>query len=233
MSTRLVTLNIRHGGSKSADALAARLLGYRADILVITEFRANAAGARLTAQLADAGYDTSHPSVGPTQNTVLIAARGGIERSWPFSESLDPRHLWCAEIDGAYVCGVYMPQRTAKLPYWEALISDAAVADIDLLVGDFNTGTNDLDKGPHGTKFIGPEMPGRLIASGYTDMWRSLHPDVREYSWSSRPGDNGFRLDYVYACPDLAERIRFCAFDHSPRLTGETDHSALWAIVGD
>ena len=232
MSTRLVTLNLRHGGTKSADALAVRLLGYRADILVVTEFRANAAGARLTARLAAAGYDTSHPAGGPTANTVLIAARGGIERSWAFDESLDPRHLWCAEIDGAYVCGVYMPQGAAKLPYWEALISGARRADLDLLVGDFNTGTNDLDKDPRGTKFIGPEMPGRLVATGYTDVWRSLHPELRDYSWFSQPGDNGFRLDYVYACPDLADRIRWCEFDHLPRLSGETDHSGLVALIG-
>ncbi|PRC60325.1 exonuclease III, partial [Mycobacterium sp. ITM-2017-0098] len=80
----------------------------------------------------------------------------------------------------------------------------------DLLIGDFNTGNNDLDKAPRGAKFIGPEMPGRLIASGYTDLWRSLHLDVREYSWFSRPGDNGFRLDYVFAGSDLARQIRFC-----------------------
>lgn len=233
MTTRIATLNIRHGGSKSSDALATRLLGYDADILVVTEFRANVVGARLITRLSQLGYDTSHPAVRPKENTVLIAARTGIERSWAFSESLDPRHLWCAEIRGANVCGVYMPQNTAKLPYWEALINDAGLNGIDLLIGDFNTGNNDLDKDPRGAKFIGPEMPARLIASGYTDTWRSLHPGVREYSWYSRPGDNGFRLDYVFAASDLAQRIRFCTFDHAPRLAGETDHSALVAVVSD
>lgn len=231
MGTRIATLNIRHGGTKSAEALTDRLLGYDAGILVVTEFRANAVGERLIDRLAQVGYDTSHPEVGVKENTVLIAARGGIDRSWAFDESLDRRHLWCAEIDGAYVCGVYMPQSTAKLPYWEALIRDAKSSGIDLLIGDFNTGNNDLDKAPQGAKFIGPEMPGRLIASGYTDMWRSLHPRVREYSWFSRPGDNGFRLDYVFAGPDLARQIRFCEFDHVPRTSGETDHSGLVAVV--
>lgn len=231
MTTRIATLNIRHGGSRNAEALTARLLGYHADILVVTEFRANTAGEKLIAGLAEAGYDTSHPAVGPKLNTVLIAARGGIERSWAFDETLDPRHLWCAEIDGAYICGVYMPQITAKLPYWEALIRGACAAGTDLLIGDFNTGNNDLDKEPHGTKFIGPEMPGRLIASGYADVWRSLHPEVREYSWFSRPGNNGFRLDYVFAVPELAERIWWCEFDHTPRVAGETDHSGLVAAM--
>ncbi|MGU3499441.1 endonuclease/exonuclease/phosphatase family protein [Mycobacterium sp. C31M] len=233
MTTRIATLNIRHGGTKSAEALAARLLGYDADILVVTEFRANAAGGRLIRRLGEAGYDASHPGVGPNQNSVLIAARFGIERSWAFDDALDPRHLWCAEIDGAYVCGVYMPQSVAKLPYWEALIGGGRRSGIDLLIGDFNTGNNDLDKDPRGAKFIGPEMPGKLIATGYTDVWRSLHPEVREYSWFSRPGNNGFRLDYVYAAPDLAARIRLCEFDHAPRLAGETDHSGLVATVRD
>lgn len=231
MTTRIATLNIRHGGSKHAAALTARLLGYDADILVITEFRANAVGGRLINRLAEAGYDTSHPGVAPNGNTVLIAARGGIERSWAFDDALDPRHLWCAEIDGAYVCGVYMPQGQAKLPYWATLIDKARTAGIDLLIGDFNTGNNDLDKDPRGSKFIGPEMPGRLSATGYLDVWRALHLGVREYTWFSRPGDNGFRLDHIYAVPELAQRIVKCEFDHAPREAGETDHSGLVAHV--
>jgi len=150
MGTRIATLNIRHGGTKSAEALVGRLLGYNADILVVTEFRANAVGERMIDRLAQVGYDTSHPEVGVKENTVLIAARAGIDRSWAFDESLDRRHLWCAEIDGACLCGVYMPQNTAKLPYWEALINEAEPSGIDLLVGDFNTG----NKAPRGAKYV-------------------------------------------------------------------------------
>ena len=176
---------------------------------------------------------TSQPDAGPKHNSVLIASRRGIDRSWAFDrDGLDPRHLWCAEIDGVVLCGVYMPQRTEKLPYWEALIGDARRDGVDLLVGDFNTGNNDLDKDPQGAKFIGPEMPGRLTATGYTDVWRSLHPAAREYSWFSRPGDNGFRLDYLFAVPDLARQVSACTFDHAPRITGETDHSGLVASLG-
>jgi exonuclease III len=232
MTTRIATLNIRQGGRKSGAALAARLLGYDADVLVVTEFRANDAGARLIARLDKAGYTTSHPGVGPTQNGVLIASRRGIDGSWAFSDSLDARHLWCAEVDGITLAGVYMPQRTAKLPYWQALIADARTRGVDLLIGDFNTGNNDLDKDPKGAKFIGADMPAKLIASGYVDVWRALHPGVREYSWFSRPGDNGFRIDHIYAVPDLADQVRTCAFDHAPRLAGETDHSGLIAVLG-
>ncbi|WP_029106746.1 endonuclease/exonuclease/phosphatase family protein [Mycobacterium sp. URHD0025] len=229
MTLRIATLNIRHGGNMSADALAARLLGYDADLLVVTEFRANDTGARLIAQLERAGYETTHPGADPKQNTVLIASRTPIDRASRFTRDLPARHLWCAEFDGTIVCGVYLPQAHAKLPYWEALIDRARRSEVDLLIGDFNTGNNNLDKDPKGTKFIGPEMPGRLIASGYVDVWRSLHPTVREYSWFSRPGDNGFRLDYIFAAPEFARRVRVCEFDHAPKLAGETDHSALVA----
>lgn len=231
MTLRIATLNIRHGGSKNADALAARLLGYDPDLLVVTEFRANGTGSRLAAQLERAGYATTHPLADPKQNTVLIASRTSIDRASRFSRDLSAHHLWCAEFDGTIVGGVYLPQAHAKLPYWEALIDRARRSEVDLLIGDFNTGNNDLDKDPDGTKFIGPEMPGRLIASGYVDVWRSLHPGVREYSWFSRPGDNGFRLDYIYAAPEYAQRVHTCEFDHAPRLAGETDHSALIAAL--
>jgi len=229
MTLRVATLNIRHGGSKSADALTARLLGYDADLLVVTEFRANDAGIALVAHLERAGYATTHPMADPKQNGVLIASRIPIDRAAPFTRELPARHLWCAEFDGVILCGVYLPQAHAKIPFWEALIDRARRSGVDLLVGDFNTGNNDLNKEPRGTKFIGPEMPGRLIATGYTDVWRSLHPTRREYSWFSRPGYNGFRLDYVFAAPEFAQRVTACEFDHTPRLAGETDHSALVA----
>ena len=76
-------------------------------------------------------------------------------------------------------------------------------------------------------------MPGRLIASGYSDIWRALHPGVREYSWFNRPGDNGFRLDYVFGAADLAQCFGYCEFDHAARLSGETDHSGLVAAMND
>ncbi|QZH57661.1 endonuclease/exonuclease/phosphatase family protein [Mycolicibacterium farcinogenes] len=231
MTLRIATLNIRHGGSKNADAVAARLLGNDVDLLVVTEFRANHTGLHLVTQLERAGYSTTHPGADSKQNTVLIASRTPIDRAARFSRDLSAHHVWCVEFDGTIAAGVYLPQAQAKLPYWEALIDRARRSEVDLLIGDFNTGNNDLDKDPKGTKFVGPEMPDRLIASGYVDIWRALHPSVREYSWFIRPGDNGFRLDYIYAVPEFARRVRTCEFDHAPRLTRETDHSGLVAVL--
>ncbi|MDX1874525.1 endonuclease/exonuclease/phosphatase family protein [Mycolicibacterium sp. 120266] len=232
MTTRIAALNIRHGGSKCAGALATRLLGYDADIVVVTEFRADGTGVRLKLHLAAAGYTTSHPDTDPKHNSTLIASRHGVTRARAFADDVEARHLWCAETAGVVLCAVYLPQKVAELRYLQAVVRDARASGIDVLVGDFNTGNNDLDKEPQGAGFIGSEMPGRLIGSGYLDVWRSRHPATREYLWFSRPGDDGFRLDHLYASPELAHRVSLCEFDHAPRLAGETDHSALVTELG-
>lgn len=226
---RIAALNIRHGGGTKdrMDNLVARLLSYDADVLVVSDFRANKHGVRLIDELERSGYATSHPGAEATQNSVLIASRSLIQRSWSFPGALDGRHLWCADTTGIAICGVYMPQKCEKLPYWESLILRARRSGIDLCIGDFNTGNNDLDKDPEGSRFIGPEMPGRFIDSGYVDVWRSLHPRRREYSWFSPGAYNGFRIEHAYATPKLARRVSTCEFDQTPRIRGESDHAAL------
>ncbi|MGH3960840.1 endonuclease/exonuclease/phosphatase family protein [Mycobacterium sp.] len=228
--TTIATLNIRHGGGTTGriDLLVSRMLGYNADMLVVPEFKANDKGDRLESALRQAGYMTSHPGSDPAHNSVFIASRWAIERSWSFCKHLDARHLWCAKTGDLVICGVYMPQKTDKFAYWESLIEHGGRSGVDLFIGDFNTGSNDLDKNPNGTKFYGPELPGRFIATGYVDIWRSLHPEVREYSWfSANAANNGFRIDHAYARPELARQVTSCEFDHTPRLLKETDHSAL------
>ena len=52
---------------------------------------------------------------------------------------------------------------------------------------------------------------GRLLDQGWVDVWRSLHPTDRTWSWWSNRGqaralDRGWRIDYQLATPDLAAR---------------------------
>lgn len=94
MHARIATLNIRQGGAKAAEALTSRLLGYGADLLVVNEFSANAAGAQLISRLESAGYTSAHPSVDRRHNTVLVASRRDLTPHGTFtSNGLDPRHL--------------------------------------------------------------------------------------------------------------------------------------------
>jgi exodeoxyribonuclease-3 len=230
-SLRIATLNIRHGGGAPERLVTVTdaLLGLEAEILVVSEFRDGPGGDRLIAALSRNGYDATHPDGGLGKNSLLIAARTSIDRMWaPAARMADPRHLWCVQVNGLSVCGVYMPLNAAKLPYWDALIALAGTSLApDVFIGDFNTGSNTLDRNPRGARFTGADRIGQLLEAGYVDLWRSRHNGEREYSWFSPGADNGFRLDHAFATNPFARQVSDCFYDQSPRVSGATDHAAL------
>ena len=66
-----------------------------------------------------------------------------------------------------------------------------------------NAGFSDQERG----KF------GELLASGFVDSFRWLHPEEVKYSWWSyrfkaRQNNAGWRIDYFLVSDDAAERIR-------------------------
>ena len=63
---------------------------------------------------------------------------------------------------------------------------------------------------------------------GFVDTWRDTHPEGRDYTWYSSAG-NGFRLDYIWASPQLAQSVQRVWHDHEARLTHSSDHSAVIA----
>lgn len=225
---RVATLNIRHGGTSARlPHLLAALRGFDADVLVVTEFRIGPVADQFIHELATSGYEVTHPDVAPGVNTVLIASRSGIVSAHPIGADLaDRRHLWAADLGWASIGGVYMPQMKAKLPYWDVLIAEAGAAGPQILIGDFNTGDNVVDRAPGGAPFVGADRISRLLQAGYTDAWRDKHNDAREYSWFSTTG-NGFRVDHAYVRADLARGVTRCDYDHEPRLARATDHSAM------
>ena len=90
-----------------------------------------------------------------------------------------------------------------------------------LLCGDFNIAHTPLDirnaKGNEKNSGFLPaerEWFSRLLALGWVDVLRALHPGVPNlYSWWSNRGaarakDVGWRIDYVLASPALAARAR-------------------------
>lgn len=208
--------------------LVAALRDLDADALVVTEFRIGPVGDRLVHGLAQLGYEITHPEVTAGVNTVLVASRSPILSTRSIGEDLpDRRHLWAADLDWASLAGVYMPLLKAKLPYWDALVDIANNGTgPQILMGDFNTGDNVLDRDPGGAPFTGADRVGRLLEAGYTDAWRAKHADARDYSWYSTTG-NGFRVDHSFVRSEMASRVQHCEYDHTPRLTGATDHSAM------
>jgi exodeoxyribonuclease III len=228
---RIASWNIRHGGGSGErnSRVIATLLGFEGDILVIAEFRVGTTGDRIIKALGTSGYHVSHPPAEPGKNSVLVASRVPIIQAGSLDMALhDPRHLWHVKTDGLTVVGVYMPVGVPKIPYWEAVVRSAAGLDApDLFVGDFNTGTNGLDKDPKGEPYVAPEFMERITATGFVDLWRNRFPSEREYTWFSPQGKNGFRLDHAFGLATFDQAVKDCRYDHEPRLSGVSDHSAL------
>jgi exodeoxyribonuclease III len=77
----------------------------------------------------------------------------------------------------------------------------------------------------------------KLIAQGWTDAIRSLHPDERIYTfwhylrhrWERNAG---LRLDHFLLSPAIASRLRDAGVDHSIRAKdGASDHAPAWILL--
>ncbi len=86
--------------------------------------------------------------------------------------------------------------------------------------GDLNVAHEEIDiKNPASNRrnagFTDEERAkfSELLGSGFTDSWRSLHPDEVKYSWWSyrfraRENNAGWRIDYFIVSDELKDRIR-------------------------
>lgn len=134
------------------------------------------------------------------------------------------------EFDDFYFLCVYTPnaqRELARLDYrmsWEdALRSYIIYLDAHKPVvycGDLNVAHNDIDlKNPktnhHSAGFSDEERAkfGELLASGFTDTFRTLYPDRIEYTWwsymmNARAKNVGWRIDYFVVSERLMPNVR-------------------------
>jgi exonuclease III len=127
---------------------------------------------------------------------------------------------------------------------------DAAAPVARVVCGDFNTPRRELESGEvvsfardsrgrlrpeRGSSWDGAELgvvPG-LQELGYRDAYRFLHGyGSREPSWTWQRisgHDGGWRLDHLFVSAELAPVA--CAYHHTWRDEGLSDHSALEADV--
>jgi exodeoxyribonuclease-3 len=89
-----------------------------------------------------------------------------------------------------------------------------------IFCGDVNTAHREIDiarpkQNEKHTGFLPLERAwiDKVVAEGYIDTFRALHPDQRDaYSWwaywgKARERNVGWRLDYFFVSPDLQDRI--------------------------
>lgn len=135
------------------------------------------------------------------------------------------------QLDDKYiVVGTYVPNsgvrsdRVQKLPYriniWDpalqSLLKICRETKPTIWLGDINVAPDDIDVSNPKTmcKMAGftPEERqsfSQFMKTGWVDIWRNQHPDIREYSWrgnSPKPG-YGMRLDNIIVSSEVVPYV--------------------------
>jgi len=194
-------------------------------------------------------------------NGVAILARGAdpveSRRGLPGNRSDTHSRYIEAAAHGVIVGCLYLPNGNPqpgpkfeyKLKWFERLIRHAAtLQDIDhpvVLAGDYNVvPTDELDiydpKSWRKDALLQPESREcyqRLLAQGWTDAVRALHPDERIYTFwdyfrKHWERNAGLRIDHLLLNPESAPRLKSAGVDAWVRgLPGASDHAPTWIVL--
>jgi exonuclease III len=230
-SSRVVALNIRAGGGKRIPAIRHFLQSHDPDVVVLTEWRDNRGGGVLREWAVSRGMECATLNDGATPNGTFLAARNAFSIESKTPPGARPGVLMQLRAAKWMMLACYFPQREAKAPFFDAAlrISIAHQTVPFLLVGDLNTGNQVTDKGAAGAKYSCSCLFDALVGqAGLVDLWRRTNGrETREWTWLS-PTGNGFRIDHAFGNDTFIQQTKpSCRYDHTTRMTGVSDHSAL------
>jgi exodeoxyribonuclease-3 len=206
------------------------------------------------AALRAAGYEAVFKGE-PLWNGVAILARGArpieIRRELP-GQDTHARYLEAA-IDGIVIACLYLPNGNPirspkfayKLAWFESLLAHAqslfASGAPVALAGDFNVVPTDRDiynpKSWQRDALLQPESRAlyrRLLAQGWVDALRALHPDERVYTFWDYFREHwkrnaGLRIDHLLLNEELAPRLRAAEVATWVRdRPHASDHAPVW-----
>jgi exodeoxyribonuclease-3 len=228
----IVSLNIRHGGGRRVRALLDWLISLAPSIIVLPEWRDDMSGEFIKRRLEAADFFVG-TAVSPRSrsNGVLVATKIAFQSERITPSGSERGELLLAHVAPSFrLLAAYFPQNAAKAPFFRVCMAEAANSSTIpfILLGDLNTGHNDLDIEGSGTPFYCADLFDALRSKArLVDLWRAEHGDRREWTWRSRI--NGFRIDHAFVNTAFVECFPSiqCLYDHHPRETGLTDHSAL------
>jgi len=188
---------------------------------------------------------------------VLVASRHPIEAADPPAALPWPERVLAADVhppgwaQPLRVVTLHAPlsqrEGQVKIRTLEAVHASLSTADDDrpaLLCGDLNTPQYENRDGTVQTfaqTRTGRLRPGRgerhdhaersILTGppGWRDAFRTLHGyEARDRSWKTGRHP-GYRLDHILVSAGLTALA--CAYDHSLREGGLSDHSAMWATI--
>ncbi len=206
--------------------------------------------------IIDAGYYVAFTGQ-KSYNGVAIVSRheiDDVQKNFPDDDDEAPKRLIAATIEGVRIVNTYIPNGTElgtdkftfKLDWLQRLrqfFDDTCDQNSDvLLCGDFNVAPTELDV------WSVPAWEGKLHFTkteraaihyvkqwGFTDLFRKLHPDAKEFSWwNYREGawqrNQGLRIDHIWTSRSLADKCTGCWIDKEPRSNEKpSDHTPVVA----
>ena len=194
--------------------------------------------------------NSPHGAAAATNNTGPIRE---VRRALPGDpEDIHSRYIE-AEVNGLHIGCLYLPNGNPapgpkfdyKLSWFQRLTAHAADLLASkkpvILTGDFNVMPTDLDvykpeKWVDDALFR-PEVRAAfktLVAQGWTDAIRTLHPNEKIYTFwdyfrNAYGRDAGLRIDHFLLSPSLSKRLTAAGVDRQVRGWEKTsDHAPVW-----
>lgn len=206
--------------------------------------------------IRNAGYDAIWHGQKSWNGVAILSRVGKIQetrRGLPDeAEDVQSRYLEAA-VNGVLIATIYLPngnpRRGPKFDYklrWFKRLIDHAKGLIDsrlpvVLAGDFNVmpTANDVYKPERWVDdaLFAPEVRkdyGTLLAQGWTDALRTIHPDEVIYTfWDyfrhAYDRNAGLRIDHLLLSPAIADRLREAEVDRHVRgWEKSSDHAPVW-----
>ena len=243
MRLRLLSYNIRYGGSGREAALAAVVNAMRPDLVVFQEATRPAVIERLAGEtgMAQWGSRSGHSLGFMSRRPVAhVEWRKPRLSRHAFLEIVPGGSRW--RVFGVHLSAVHAAW-TERRRVYELRSLLAAIAERQVgphaLVGDFNTLAPgellDVAKLPHRLRALVWLSGGRIrwrtiqtiLDAGYVDVFRHLQPDLVGSTFSAR--DPHVRLDYLFLPAGCMTNVYSCSVVTMPPAPDASDHLPLIA----
>jgi exodeoxyribonuclease-3 len=241
---RVLSYNIRHGGTGREAALASAIRAAQPDVAILQEATRPAVVERLAGESG-----LRHWGCRRGDSLAFLARDAVVSAAWhrprfsrhAFLELVPSSADW--RIVGVHLSAVHAAwtERRRLFELRSLLTAIRAYQDgPHVLVGDFNTVAP-------GERFDVRQLPARLrtlvwlsggrvrwraiqavLDAGYRDVFRRFHADRAGYTFPS--WQPHVRLDYLFAPDAFVDRIVCCDVREGPETRGASDHLP---IVGD
>jgi exodeoxyribonuclease-3 len=256
---KIATYNV-NGINARLPVLLRWLAEDRPDIVCLQELKAP--DERFPAAvIAEAGYRAVWHGQKSWNGVAILSRAGDIHetrRGLPGDPDDSHSRYIEAAVNGILIAGLYLPNGNPrpgpkfdyKLRWFERLIDHAAdllaTGAPVVLAGDFNVMPTDRDVYKpdrwRDDALFAPEVRAaytRLLAQGWTDALRSIHPDETIYTFwkffrNAFARDAGLRIDHLLLSPALAPRLEDAQVDRHVRGWEKTsDHAPVWIALAD